>query len=88
MKNNELNKSLCEELFGGEFNVVEKPKSGKSYVRRFRVEILFYNKEERELIKNLKEVVLETQKFFSSKKKYVPTHRAALANWLNGSFTL
>ena len=68
MKNNKLNKSLCEELFGGEFRVVEKPKSGKSYVRRFRIEIIFRNKEEKELIKNLKEVMLEIQNFSSSKK--------------------
>ena len=52
MENNESNKSLCEELFGEEVDVVKETELGKSYVRWFRDEIISHNEEEKELIKN------------------------------------
>ena len=68
MENSNLNKSLCEELFGGELEVTEKSKGAKSKARLYQASLRKKAADERKMIQRIAQILEGMGDFCCSKK--------------------
>ena len=63
-----LNKSMFEELFGGELEVTEMPEGGKSEVRPYQVSLRRISADEYKMIQIITQIMEEMEKYCQTKK--------------------
>ena len=68
MDNDELNKSLCEEMFSGEIDVTEKPDGDKSQARKHRDGLHKFNYKDLGILQKAVEALRKMEIFCKTKK--------------------
>ena len=79
MKNENLNKSLYEKLFGGELEVTEMPMGGESEAKLYQASLRRISVDECKMIQRITQILEEMEEFFHTKKNMFLSIREGIA---------